>query len=74
MRKPGEPCMDCGQPIKDHNKTSLKNNRCRPCHNDNFCGWIKKSAAAGTLTGARAHRNQPNFKKLLAWPAPRSIS
>lgn len=72
MRKPGDPCMDCGHPIEDFNKTSLKNNRCRPCHNAHFCKWIQRSAEAGKLTGARARLNQPNFKQLLAWPAART--
>lgn len=73
MRKPGEPCVDCGQPITEYNKTSLKNNRDRLCFNAKFKQWTEHSAERGTLTGARAHLNKPDWKRLLAWPAPRSI-
>jgi hypothetical protein len=69
-RTPKDNCRDCGKPMTDHTKSSLGSGRCRSCYNDWFSAWLERSAENGTLTGARAHLNKPNYKKLLAWPVP----
>lgn len=63
----GDPCRTCDDPIVEYNATSLKNGKCKTCHNLWFTAYTAKRAADGTLTGTRATRNKPALADRACW-------
>ena len=68
---PTDTCRDCGEPMTDHTKSSLKARRCRPCYNIWFKDWVERRAAEGKLTGRRAIMNKPFMDERQCWLALR---